>query len=27
VALNMGNFASRYGISYGEDWKISISEK
>ena len=27
MALNMGNFAKKYGISYGEDWKIIISEK
>lgn len=27
IALNMGNFVKAYGISYGESWKITVSEK
>lgn len=27
LAINMGSFAARHGISYGHDWQISVSEK
>ena len=27
LAINMGSFSAEHGISYGQDWHISVSEK